>query len=184
LLAAWFAGDRLSPFMAALAADAVAVQGEADLKLARAMVAKLVRKQKDDMRKVSDTTINEAVAAAALAIVQWRNGVLKPEAVTGEKTYGAVSVVAWRACSKAMSENGMADTLELSSVSDAFLFDKVVDAEGFTIEPLAVAMLGGYETRDDKAKRLLLERAKGRRKVVLPARMERFKVPSGPDSTR
>jgi hypothetical protein len=181
LLNSWFAGESLSPFMAGLAADAAAAQGESDLRLARAMAAKLAGKQKNDRRVVTLTMQKEAAAAAALAITQWRNGVLKSQAVAGDKTYNPASIVAWRACAAAMADTGMADTLELSAVSDAFLFERPKDMEGYAlaaawaVEPLAVACLGGFETRNDKASRLLLERAKARRKAALPARMEGYK---------
>ena len=192
LLDSWISGESLSPFMMGLANDAAAEQGAADLRLAKAMANKLARRQKDDGRKVSTTTIDEGAAAAALAITSWRNGVLKVAAIAGDKTFSPASVVAWRACSAAMSDTGLGDSLELSAVSEGFLFGQGRDSEGndivkagdldgfalgllHSIEPLAVACLAGFESRNDKAKRLLLERAQAKRKRELPAKMEHFK---------
>lgn len=167
LLAAWFNGDKLASLAATLAGIVADEQGKADMRLARQVARLLRRRMECDGRMVNDTMEDEAASAAVVAIVEWRNGKLSPEPVNGDKMVSPVAVAAWRAAVKAMSDDGMGHTVDVSGVSDDWLLQAV--------EPLAVACLAGWETRHDKAKRLLRERGAARRKAGLAAHMERFK---------
>jgi hypothetical protein len=79
----------------------------------------------------------------------------------------AVAVVAWRAVSDELSRDDKGHSVELSTVSDEWL--------AAAVEPLAVACLAGFESRSDKAARLLRERGAKRRKAALPGRMDNLR---------
>jgi hypothetical protein len=106
-----------------------------------------------------------------VAVVQWRNGVLDSPVVTSEKTPCAVNAVAWRAIVAEMSADTFGNSVELSSVSEDWLLA--------ACDPLAVACVGGLESRYDKVTRWMAERGAVRRKARVLERLELFKAGAG-----
>jgi hypothetical protein len=165
LVAAWYRGEPSDKF--GLMAMAVAEQTSEDVRLVANCLRTIKTKIEDNGGKVSATMEEEARGAGAAAVVAWRNGAAACPAVPGERVPQAVAVVAWRAVSDELSRDDKGHTVELSTVSDEWL--------AAAVEPLAVACLAGYESRSDKAARLLRERGAARRKAALPARMDKLR---------
>ena len=143
-------------------------QGQADLALGRKLAHALRWRIIADGRDVSETTEQDGAAAATAAVVAWRNGALPSPVVAPGKTAAAVQVVAWRAVVAEISADTFGNSIELSSVSDQWLLAEC--------SALAVACVAGFETRDEKARRLLAERGKAKRKLRLLARAELVKA--------
>jgi hypothetical protein len=165
LVAAWYRGEPSDKF--GLMAAAVEDQTREDVALVGRFAKLLKTKIEDNGGKVSATMEEEARGAGAAAVVAWRNGALPCPAVPGERVPQAVAVVAWRAVSDELSRDDKGHTVELSTVSDEWL--------AAAVEPLAVACLAGYESRSDKAARLLRERGAARRKSALPGKMDNLR---------
>ena len=165
LVAAWYRGEPSDKF--GLMAAAVEDQTREDVALVGRFAKLLKTKIEDNGGKVSATMEEEARGAGAAAVVAWRNGALPCPAVPGERVPQAVAVVAWRAVSDELSRDDKGHTVELSTVSDEWL--------AAAVEPLAVACLAGYESRSDKAARLLRERGAARRKAALPGKMDNLR---------
>jgi hypothetical protein len=109
-------------------------------------------------------SIRDGAAAAAAAVVGWRNGVLPSPVVAGERMADTVAVVAWRALVASVKADDLGESVDLSSVSESWLVA--------SLEPLAVACVSGVESRSDKASRWLAERGAARRKAQLERRVE------------
>jgi hypothetical protein len=159
--AAWYRGE-MDPL--GVMAAAVEAQTADDARLIANCVRRIKTKIKDNGGKVSATMEDEAKGAGAAAVVAWRNGALACPPAPGDRVVEAVAVVAWRAVSDELSRDDKGRSVELSTVSDEWL--------AAAVEPLAVACLSGFETRDDKAARLLRERDAMRRGAALAVKVD------------
>ena len=164
LVAAWYRGEA-DPF--GLAARAVEEQTAEDVRLVGNCLRALVSKITDNGDKVTETMREEARGAGAAAVVAWRNGALACPPVPGARVADAVAVVAWRAVSDELSRDDRGHSVELSTVSDEWL--------AAAVHPDAAELVGGIETRDDRAARWLRERGMARRKAALPVRMDNLR---------
>ena len=190
LAAAWYAGERLGSMAALLAigagaavehigADGKAVkvwrddsalgrQAADDLAMCRKFARLLRQRVAGDGREVNQASEDDATGAGVADVVAYRNGALPAPTIDGERVAEAVAVVAWRAVVASMAADKLGEAVELSSVGEDWL-SREVDACAF----LAVA---GIETRGDKARRWLAERAKARAKARVAARLDLFKA--------
>jgi len=164
LVAAWYRGES-DPF--GLAAVAVAEQTAEDVRMVSNFLRLLTCKIKDNDGAVSDTMREEARGAGLAAVVQWRNGVLECPPVPAPRVAEAVAVVGWRAVSDELSRDDQGHSVELSSVSAEWL--------AAAVHPDAAELVGGIETRDDRAARWLRERGQARRKASLPAKIDNLR---------
>jgi hypothetical protein len=173
LLAGLLLGDETPAGAMLREVQAAAVERQAveDIRLCRKLAQLLRRRMESDGREVNDTTERDAAAAGVVAVVQWRSGVLPSPIVTSDKTPHAVNAVAWRAIVAEMSADTFGSSVELSSVSEDWLLA--------ACDPLAVACVGGLESRYDKVTRWMAERGAVRRKARVLERLELFKAGAG-----
>jgi hypothetical protein len=110
-------------------------QGQTDIVLACACMRKLVARMVADGRPVSDTTKDDAVAAACLALTQWRwNG------GEGERL---AARVAWRAVVDEVTADCFGDSVPVHTVADDWLWFNRAQ---------------GDESRQERAARFKVER--------------------------
>ncbi len=140
------------------------VQGASDLRLARACARRLVAKIKANGGQINEDTERDAVGAGVVALAKWR---------TGEGDEPRAARVCWRGVEREVSGDILGDSIELSGVSAEWLMDIQ------KVEPLAVACVGGYETRDERARRYLTERGAARRASKVFPILERFAAGAG-----
>jgi hypothetical protein len=110
-------------------------QGQSDINLARACVRKLVARMAADGRPVSDTTKEDAIGAACLALTQWRQ--------RGEIGERLAARVAWRAVVDEISDDTFGDSIPVHTISDDWLWFNRAQ---------------GDESRIERAARLKVER--------------------------
>ena len=110
-------------------------QGQSDIVMARACVRKLVARMAADGRPVSDTTQEDAVGAACLALVQWR--------CKGDIGERLAARVAWRAVVDEISDDCLGDSVPMHTVADDWLWFNRAQ---------------GHESRLERAARLKVER--------------------------
>ena len=142
------------------------VQGQSDLAMAERQAAKLagtMDKAKGASQRTSYATVCEGVSAGIAALTAWHNG----QAVEGGE--GQTGLVCWRAVESSMSADTLGDTVTLSE---------------FTPDSLAASMLPlpqllGDDSREDKASRLLFERARSKRPALLSKRIAAIQAMGG-----
>ncbi|MGN6556336.1 MAG: hypothetical protein ACTHLW_21705 [Verrucomicrobiota bacterium] len=137
------------------------IQGQHVANMARAMARKLAQSMRRDGRHVSEATELDGAGAGALAVVAWRSGEEREGSERG------AAGVCWRAVVAEMSRD---------------IFGESVSLDEFSAEALAGSALplpGCYESRTDKATRLIFERARARRGDLLARRVESIKAKGG-----
>jgi hypothetical protein len=144
-------------------------QGLQVLAMARAQAAKLAKSMQRDGRGMSSTSQDEAAAAGAAAVVAWRNGAKLDGAKQGARG------VCWRAVVRAVAMDSFGESIEHWRDLDggADCFDKL------TGSALPLPALVGDGSRDERATRLLFERARAKRPALLARRVESLKAGGG-----
>jgi len=104
-------------------------QGQCDIVLARACVRKLVARMAADGRPVSDTTQADAVAAACLALTQWR--------CKGDIGERLAARVAWRAVVDEVSDDCLGDSIPVHTVADDWLWFNRAQGDESRLERVA-----------------------------------------------
>jgi hypothetical protein len=138
------------------------VQGQSDMSIAERQAGSLGQQMK--LKGLcSDTTIADGVSAGLVALTQWHNG----QDVDGGT--GSAESVSWRAVQTSMGADTFGDTVTLSE---------------FTPDSLASSMLPlpqliGDDSREDRAARLLFERARVKRPALLHRRLAAIKAQGG-----
>jgi hypothetical protein len=145
-----------------------AAQGQLLLAMATRQAGKLVAKM-DSVKgahKTSDATRQDSIGAGVLAVCQSR-------AMVGPRLPESMASVCWRAIVREVSTIDLyADTME------QLPFDPQgrVDYDSLTATALPLPQLTGDATRQDKAARLLFERARAKRPAKLARRIETLKA--------
>lgn len=104
-------------------------QGQADLVLARACVRKLVARMAADGRPVSDTTKEDAIAAACLSLTEWRQ--------RGDIGERLAARVAWRAVVDEVTADCFGDSIPVHTVADDWLWFNRAQGDESRIERAA-----------------------------------------------
>jgi len=144
-------------------------QGQQVLAMAQRQAGKLQASTAKDGRAMSDTSVSEAVGAGAAAVVAWRNG----QELDGGQ-YGAAGVC-WRAVVASVSRDMLGESIEewRGEEGGAECWDSL------TGSMLPLPQLVGDGSRQDRASRLLFERARAKRGDLLARRVETLKLRGG-----
>jgi hypothetical protein len=145
-------------------------QGQQVLDMARKQAAKLRQSMRRDGRNMSDTTEQEAIAAGAGAVVRWRNG----EDCDGAE-HGAAGVC-WRAIVQSVAQDSFGESIEDWRGQDD---DGADTFDTLTGSALPLPSLVGDGSRNERASRLLFERARAKRGDLLARRIESLKANGG-----
>ena len=140
-----------------------AIQGQADLDMAERQARRLGNSMRP-RGQLSDTTVEDGVSAGLVALTVWRNQYTVHGG--GDPSAG---LVCWRAVQESMSEDTLGDRDSLASF----------DPDSLASSTLPLPQLVGDDSRDDKASRLLFERARARRPALLVRRVQSIKAQGG-----
>ena len=146
----------------------MAAMGHCDLCMVRRLVGRLARKMARDGKLLSDTMASEGEGAGLVAVVAWRNG---QDQDGSERGAGGV---AWRAMVRAVASDAMGESIESWRRADG------VDAWDCLVgSALPLPPLVGDGSREERASRLLFERARAKRAGLLSRRVDSLKASLG-----
>ncbi len=148
------------------------IQGQLTLSMAQGMARKLKRSMAVKGKPMSDATVNDAIGAGVLAVMQWRNG---QTAIDGAESGQAG--VCWRAILASVADDSLGDSVEQWRQPDAT--DDLDLWDSLTGSALPLPQLTGDNDRTDKATRLLFERTRATRLPRLAKRIDAIKAKGG-----
>jgi hypothetical protein len=146
-----------------------AVQGQRDLAMAKRQARKLVATMQRNGSEPSNATEGDAIGDGVLAVLRWR------------QTFGPVHIndtatlVCWRAVVASIARRDLlGESLDTIAAGDGD--GGGVDYDTLTASALPLPQLCGDASREDKAARLLFERARAKRAALLARRFEALAV--------